>query len=155
MTTRTPAAAAAELALHREVALRLAMFDQRYTRNRRALVEALLEADRPSTIGELLELAPAVPKSTAYRTLTLLGEVGVVRRVSGADDFGRFELSEELSGHHHHHVVCGTCGLVMDVTASPHLEQALEETARAIAVANGFAIEEHRLELLGTCSGCR
>jgi len=47
-------------------------------------------------------------------------EIGVVRRVAGADDHGRFELAEELSGHHHH-LVCARCGKVEDVHPSPRL----------------------------------
>jgi len=141
--------------VHRDVAVRLSRSDQRYTRQRRAIVDALGAIARPATIGELLDAVPGLPPSTAYRNLTVLASAHVVRRVSGADEYGRFELSEELSGEHHHHAVCDVCGLVVDVTASPVLEHALADTARAIALDNGFDVAEHRLELVGRCASCR
>jgi Fe2+ or Zn2+ uptake regulation protein len=141
--------------LHREVALRLAALDQRYTDNRRRLVEALATSDRPLTLTELLRIEPEVPQSSAYRNLTVLAEARVVRRVIGHDDTGRFELAEDLSGHHHHHMVCESCGTVDDVAASPRLERALAEAARAAADESGFEVVDHRIDLIGRCANCR
>ena len=142
-------------ALDRQVSALLATREQRYTSQRRQIVRGLLGLGRPATIGELLDAARGLPISTAYRNLAVLGDANVVRRVSGPDGSARFELSEELSGDHHHHVVCETCGLVLDAAASPALESALAETARLIAEANGFAVTDHRLELVGRCTRCR
>ncbi len=128
---------------------------QRYTAQRRAIVEVLAALGRPATIAELIEASANLPVSTAYRNLSVLSDANVVRRVKGSDDFARFELSEQLSGHHHHHAVCESCGLVIDAAASPRLEAALAETARAIAEANGFDVTDHRLELVGRCTRCR
>jgi Fe2+ or Zn2+ uptake regulation protein len=140
--------------VHEDVSLRLASVDQRYTRLRRVMVEALAAAGRPLTIPELVVSAPGLPQSSAYRNMTALIDVGVVRKVAGADDHGRFELAEELSGHHHH-FVCATCGKVEDVHPSPKLEQALDEAARAVAEEQGYQVAEHQLDLLGLCPECR
>jgi Fe2+ or Zn2+ uptake regulation protein len=139
---------------HRNVALRLARHEQRYTRQRRTMVDALCVIGRPATIGEILAAVPQLPVSTAYRNLTVLAAAGAVRRVNGTDEFGRFELAEGVSGHHHHHAVCSSCGLVIDATSSARLEMALAETARAIAEEDGFDVTDHRLELVGRCSSC-
>jgi Fe2+ or Zn2+ uptake regulation protein len=140
--------------LHEAIGLRLAEVDQRYTPLRRVLVETLADAGRPLSIPEILIAAPSVPQSSAYRNLTGLIDVGVVRRVAGTDDHGRFELAEELSGHHHH-LVCGNCGKVEDVHPSPRLERALGEAARAVAESQGYEVTEHRLDLMGLCPQCR
>ncbi len=140
--------------VHEAVSLRLATVDQRYTHLRRVLVETLAAAARPLTIPEILASAPELPQSSAYRNMTALIDVGVVRRVVGADDHGRFELAEELSGHHHH-FVCATCGKVEDVHPSPKLERALGEAARAVAEEQGYQVTEHELDLLGLCPECR
>jgi len=144
-----------DFALHHQVTLLLAAHEQRYTAQRRAIIGALADLGRPATIGELLETTVGLPLSTAYRNLTVLLDAKAVRRVSGADELGRFELSEALSGQHHHHVVCESCGLVSDAEASPRLEAALAETAKAIAEANDFDVTGHRLELVGLCAACR
>lgn len=141
-------------ALHDTVALRLARLDQRYTRLRQALVGTLSGAGRPLTIPEVLAAHPELPQSSAYRNMTALIEAGIVRRVAGNDDHGRFELAEELSGHHHH-LVCATCGKVDDVAPSPRLERALAEAARAAAEEQGYAVTDHRFDLVGVCPACR
>jgi len=139
---------------HAEVAARLARVDQRYTPARRALVAALANAGRPLSIPELLAATPAIPQSSAYRSVTALIDAKAVRRVAGSDDHGRFELAEDLAGHHHH-LICGGCGQVLDVAASPRLERALAEAARVAEEETGFSVDDHRMDLVGTCRDCR
>jgi Fe2+ or Zn2+ uptake regulation protein len=140
--------------VHDEVGLRLLRCDQRYTRLRRALVETLAGAGRPLTIPEILQSNPGLSQSSAYRNITVLLEAGAARRVAGTDDHGRFELAEDLAGHHHH-LVCSACGKVSDVKASPRLERALDEAARAAAEEDDFDVVEHRFDLVGLCADCR
>lgn len=141
--------------LHAEAARRLAGLDQRYTSSRRALVDALAEAGRPVTIPEVLAGAAGVPQSSAYRNLSVLCEARVARRLAGADDLGRFELAEDLSGDHHHHLVCWSCGNVTDIDAFPRLERALAEAARLAAEETGYEVNDHRIDLEGLCPDCR
>ncbi len=141
--------------LHDQVEARLAAMEQRYTTKRRALVESLLAADRPVTIFEIVSRAGDVPTSSAYRNLTVLCEAGVARRLVGTDDLGRFELAEDLSGHHHHHLVCTGCGTVADVRASTGLERALVDAAKAAASETGFEVNDHRIDMVGRCPACR
>jgi Fe2+ or Zn2+ uptake regulation protein len=128
--------------------------DQRYTPLRRALVDTLSDAARPLTIPELLARRPELPQSTAYRNVTTLIEAGVVRRVAGTADHSRFELTEDLAGHHHH-LVCVECGTVVDVHASPRLERALAEASTAAAAEHSFDVDEHQFDLIGRCADCR
>jgi len=139
---------------HTEAALLLGSADQRYTGSRRALVESLARADRPLSIPEVLASAPGVPQSSAYRNLAVLVDAGVVRRVQGTGDNGRFELAEGLSGDHHHHLICTDCGLVADIASSIELERALEAAARAAAESAKFLVVDHRFDLVGLCADC-
>lgn len=147
--------ASREVELHHQTALRLGAADQRYTTKRQQLVDVLADAGRPLTMSDLLAAAPGVPQSSAYRNLAVLIEAGIVRRVQGVDENGRFELAEDLSGHHHHHLICTTCGGVEDVAATPRLERALAEAGRAAADAVGFQVVDHRIDLVGQCATCR
>ena len=140
-------------AVHEAVAARLAAMDQRYTTKRRALVDLLRAAGRPLTISEIV--AGGAPVSSAYRNVTVLCEAGVARRLVGVDDLGRFELSEDLSGHHHHHLVCHSCGRVADVRASSALEEAMAAATRMAARETGFEVTAHNVELVGRCPTCR
>jgi len=140
--------------IHDAVGVRLVRMDQRYTRLRRLLVDTLASAARPLTIPEIVASTPRLPQSSAYRNITTLMDVGVVRRLPGTDDHGRYELDEELSGHHHH-LVCSHCGRVDDVPASARLERALTEAARAVTDKQGYQVIEHRFDQLGLCPDCR
>jgi Fe2+ or Zn2+ uptake regulation protein len=140
--------------VHTAIGIRLAALDQRYTPLRRTLVETLATSARPLTIPEIVAAAPTLPQSSAYRNVTTLIEAGVVRRVVGNDDHSRFELSEDIAGHHHH-LVCGSCGKVEDVPPSERLERAIGDAARSIADQQGYEVTEHRMELVGLCPDCR
>jgi Fe2+ or Zn2+ uptake regulation protein len=139
--------------LHATAGDRLREGEQRYTSSRRALVEALAAADRPSTIPELLGGRPDLAQSSAYRNLTVLEQVGIVRRVVTGGEHARFELAEDLTGHHHH-LVCGACGTVEDFTVSAALERSLEAALAKVADGTGFQVDHHRLDLVGTCPRC-
>jgi Fe2+ or Zn2+ uptake regulation protein len=140
--------------VHDEAALRLAGVEQRYTPARRALVTTLAGAGRPLSIPEILATNAELPQSSAYRTVTALIDAGVVRRVTGVDDHGRFELTEDLAGHHHH-LACRVCGTVEDIAPSPRLERAMAEAARVVAEEQGYQITGHQFDLVGVCSACR
>ena len=92
--------------------------------------------------------------SSAYRNLLVLEQVGVVHRVVSTDEFARYELAEHLTEHHHHHLICARCGQVADFTVSPELEDTLERALGAAADEAGFAVTDHRLDLVGHCRRC-
>jgi Fe2+ or Zn2+ uptake regulation protein len=140
--------------LHRLVDLRLRAVGQRYTRSRRALVDVLARADRPLTIAQILSRRRKLPQSSAYRNLVALEDADAIRRVvSGSDQTSRFELAEDLIGHHHH-LVCSSCGAVEDFPPTRQLEQVMDRTMRDVARSSRFAPETHHVQLRGLCSSC-
>ena len=141
--------------LHDAVAERLRHADQRYTTGRRALIDLLAEAARPSTIPELLDGRPTLAQSSVYRNLAVLEGAEVVHRVHGTDEYARYELAEDLTDHHHHHLICATCGTVTDFTVASARERPLEQAMARVASDTGFRPEHHRLDLVGVCSTCR
>lgn len=138
--------------LHHAIAARLQADGQRYTSGRRRLVSALVAAGRPLTAAEVLADAE-LAQSSAYRNLAVLEEAGVVHRLVTADDTARFELSEDLTGHHHH-LMCSVCGEVVDIEVPPGLEEQITELADEAGRRHGFRVEHHRLDLLGVCTRC-
>lgn len=139
--------------VHEIVAEQLRSVDQRYTRNRREIVQILVGSERPLSITELLAHSETLPQSSAYRNLARLEEAGVVVRVAAADEFARYELSEDLTGHHHH-LICTECGDVADFTLPEPVEHALESALAEAAGLVGFAGRHHRLDVVGHCSAC-
>jgi Fur family transcriptional regulator, ferric uptake regulator len=125
----------------------------RYTSSRRALVAALRDAGQPLTIPQLVAAAQGVPQSSVYRNLAIFNEAGVVHRMPGTDDFARYELAEELMGHHHH-LVCSNCGTVEDIVLPEGMEHELEQVLQRVATQRGFSLTSHRLDVLGECTTC-
>ena len=140
--------------LHSVVERRLRLIDQRYTTGRRAIVDLLVSAGHPVTIGDIAERLPGLPRSSAYRHLTDLHSAGLIRRVTANDEFTRVELAEDLT-EHHHHLLCVSCGKVIDVTLPAGFEQQAAAAISALADAEGFQAHSHRLDVLGMCSACR
>jgi Fur family ferric uptake transcriptional regulator len=139
--------------LHQAIALRLKVGDGRYTRPRRELIDVLLAAGKPVTAEEILERAPQLPLSTVYRNLAVFEETGLVHRVAGHGEFGRFELAEEFVGHHHH-FACASCGVITDVELPDDLEVELERVLAKLAQRRAFTIGSHRLDVVGRCAAC-
>lgn len=139
--------------LHRLIETRLRRVDQRYTSGRRALVDLLIKEGRPVSIGDIADALPELPRSSAYRHLVDLQSAGVVRRIATSDEFARFELDEHLT-EHHHHLICTTCGQVLDVTPSTAFERTVSRQLAGMAAAHGFEPSSHQVDVLGTCTGC-
>jgi Fe2+ or Zn2+ uptake regulation protein len=140
--------------VHVEVEARLRHLDQRYTRGRRAIVDLLVSAGRPVSIGDVAEGLPELPLSSAYRHLADLQIAALVRRVAANDEFARFELAEDLT-EHHHHLHCVSCGTVIDFTPSATFERNVTQAVDQLAESQGFQPHGHRLDVLGLCADCQ
>lgn len=139
--------------LHADVADRLRTVGQRFTANRRAVVDVLERAERPLTIAEILDGSDGLARSSVYRNLVVLEEAGAVRRVVTEHEYARYELTEDLTDHHHH-LVCVRCGAVEDVRAGEALERSMRQAIADIDEATGFHTQHHRLDLVGLCRRC-
>ena len=139
--------------LHEVAAARLRRDAQRYTSGRRRLVDVLEGAAGPLTLPEVITSDPGLAQSSAYRNLRLLEQAGVVHRIVTSDDHARYELAEDLT-EHHHHLICRSCGRVDDFTVTPDLEAELERALTTAARRHRYAVDHHRLDLIGTCATC-
>jgi Fur family ferric uptake transcriptional regulator len=141
--------------LHATVARRLRLDGQRYTAQRRALVDVLDATDAPLTLPQLLERSTGLAQSSAYRNLAVLERAGVAHRIVTTGDHARWELSEDLTEHHHHHLICTGCGDVTDFTVPKDVERRIDSALAHVASDAGFDAAQHRLDLVGLCARCR
>ena len=139
--------------LHAAAAGRLRAVDQRYTSGRRELIDVLASVGRPATIPELLHVQPRLTQSSAYRNLAMLEELGIVQKVVSSDDRARYELAEDLMGHHHH-MICVGCGRVDDFVVSTQAERGLASALKRAVSDTGFRPSGHRLDVVGLCPTC-
>ncbi|WP_320672589.1 Fur family transcriptional regulator [Patulibacter defluvii] len=89
-----------------------------------------------------------VGDATVYRTLNLLGELGLVQPFDPGDRVMRFELVLP-SGEHHHHAVCERCGATVAFE-----DEGLEQAIARVADRTGYRIDAHDLVLRGACPDC-
>lgn len=121
---------------------RLRRSGHKTTPQRMAVVRALCE-DQHQSLDELRARCPEVGLVTVYRTLDLLSELGLVRRMD-LGDRPRYEIAER----HHHHLICESCGLISEFEDCPLDQRVLSRTSP------GFQVTAHSLEVYGHCAGC-
>ncbi len=122
----------------------------RATPQRRMVADAVAELGHatPEQVCERVQaLAPALSRSTVYRALDLLEELGVVTHTHLSHGASTYHLA----GHADHlHLVCRDCGAVEEAELS--LAAELDERVRAV---HGFTCDMAHLSLHGLCRRCR
>ncbi len=122
----------------------------RLTAPRRAALRAVMSLERHFGLPELKRrmAGAGAHRATLYRTLPLLEEAGIIRRVREELDHWHYE---HLVGHaHHDHLLCVGCGRVIEV-ASPAIEREQKRLCRR----HGFAETSHSFIVRGLCAACR
>lgn len=133
---------------------RLRRVHQRYTSQRREIIGVLAKFGHPLTTQEIREHSSDLAQSSVYRNLVVLEEFRIVTKVVTNGEIGRYELAEDITGHHHH-LICSQCGAVRDVVVPPTLELDIDRALSSLARREGFALEHHRLDVFGRCTECR
>jgi Fur family ferric uptake transcriptional regulator len=86
-----------------------------------------------------------ISQATVYRTLKLLQDAGLVKAHYFDDNEAVFEINQE----HHDHLICETCGQIVEFENSQ-----IEALQESVAKKHGFKLTRHRMELYGICSHC-
>lgn len=122
----------------------------RMTKPRLAVVQVLLENDEGLSPDEIhsqgRELYARLGLVTVYRTLELLDELGVVRRVHSGGRCHRYASARP----DRHYLICQRCQRVLEFPCG-----GLESLIEGVGARSGFAITEHLLELRGICPDCQ
>lgn len=135
-----------------DLADRLRRGARKLTGPRQLVIESLRRGRHPQTPKEIhARLAGhSCDLATVYRSLKVLGDLGMVQRFDFGDGVARFELVAEGEDGHHHHLICTRCGRVVELD-----ECFLDEIEGRIAAANGFRAVTHKLEFFGLCPACQ
>ncbi|MEI7464917.1 MAG: transcriptional repressor [Burkholderiales bacterium] len=149
---------------------------ERHTRQRQAVVDALIRSGQALSPQDLLEQAkaavPTLNLSTVYRQIKGLQDAGQIVRVELPGQPPRFEMAanakvpaavvHEHAAHakagrmplviadapsqHHHHFHCTACDRVFPIHACPGPMNDLAPP--------GFEVQHHDLTLRGRCASC-
>jgi Fur family ferric uptake transcriptional regulator len=131
---------------------RLADAGFRITAPRRAVIAVLRRAEAPLSPQDILEHGgahhPRLGLTTVYRTLALLQELDLVRKVHRADGCHGYVAA---SPGHRHHVVCRRCGRTVEFPGFEDLAAMIAQVERTTA----YRVENHLLQLSGLCPRCQ
>ncbi len=133
---------------------------RRWTVPREDIFNLLIETQQHLSIKEIYAiLSPSKPDiglTTVYRTLDLLNRAGLVRKINTGDGQVRFEYKRGDHSDHHHHLICTTCGKILNYRDFEQEELDLvRKTEEILTNKHGFLIRDHNIEFFGLCEDCR
>ena len=124
------------------------------TNPRLLVIEELLSIKKPITIEDLqIKLKDKVAVSTLYRVISDLKSINILEEITSPDNITMVELSL-IDATHHHHMFCENCGDVIDIELSEEFENKLDNEIKALENKLQVKINDHGLELLGSCKAC-
>ena len=132
-----------------KVAEQLRRASLRVTKPRIAVVDAverLPHADTESVIAAVRERLPEVSHQAVYDSLRVLSELGVLRRIQPAGSVARYETRV---GDNHHHLVCRSCGAVVDIDCALGQAPCLTPSQT-----HGYRLDEAEVIYWGACPAC-
>ena len=109
-------------------------------------VHAHPHADTETIFGAVRTGLPEVSRQAVYDVLNALTAVGLVRRIQPAGSVARYE---SRVGDNHHHVVCRSCGVIVDVDCAIGEAPCLTPSDH-----NGFLLDEAEVIYWGLCPDC-
>jgi Fur family transcriptional regulator, stress-responsive regulator len=121
----------------------------RVTRPRVAVlgaVHAHPHADTTSIVGWVREDLGDVSPQAVYDGLRVLTDAGLVRRIQPQGSVARYEARV---GDNHHHLLCRSCGTIVDVDCAVGSAPCL-----TAAEDQGFVIDEAEVVYWGVCPDC-
>lgn len=126
----------------------LATKGMRLTPERRQIAEEVFSDHEHFDADQLaLRLRPG-SRPTMYRTLSLLVDGGLLRKVASRPNGGAV-YEHDYGYPEHDHLICNQCGKLIEFPAVD-VSQIVDEAA----LQHGFRVEGHRLEVYGVCSEC-
>ena len=124
------------------------------TNPRLLVIEELLSIKKPIAIEDLqIKLKDKVAVSTLYRVISDLKSINILEEITSPDNITMVELSL-VDTTHHHHMFCENCGDVIDIELSEEFENKLDNEIKALENKLQVKINDHGLELLGSCKTC-
>lgn len=129
----------------------LKSLDLKITESRKALLEILSQSSKPvdaeNIKKRLKEKNISADQATIYRILKTFSEKNIVHKIALEEGKTHYELTDRP---HHHHIVCTSCGTILDIE-----ECGIESIEREIEKKTGFTVLSHSFELFGKCLKCK
>lgn len=135
---------------------RLQQHQHKLTKQRSMVLDVFVEHPGEHLSAEdvydvLHKKAVDIGLATIYRSLELLAELAILKKMEFGDGCSRYEISStDSDAHQHHHLICLSCGKIREVA-----DDLLDELENDVAQKSGFKITDHQVKLFGYCKECQ
>lgn len=133
-----------------EMALALRHAGYRLTLPRLAVLQVLQQSDEQLNPMDIYERGRAIYSRlglvTVYRTLDILDELGIARRVHTEGDCHGFARAQD----ERHYLICRRCHRVADFPCD-----GLADLIAQVQQLTGYRVDAHLVELTGLCPTCQ
>jgi len=136
-------------------------YGYRITKGREAIMNVLADAKEHLSAEDIYikvyAAYPAIGLTSVYRTLEVFVSTGLVYKFDFGDGRARYEIAEGRRGEaHHHHLVCRSCGRIIDYADFMDEELALlKKTEAELSKKYNFTIINLLIQFYGFCNKCK
>jgi len=119
---------------------------------REEIFDTFMKTKNHPTIDRLYDVIrkkyPKIGLATVYRTMRVICDADLARKVDFGDRVRRFE--HKYKRHKHYHLICTKCGRVIEVK-SPEIER----LQKKLAGQYDFIATKNTMKIFGICSRCQ
>jgi len=125
--------------------------DQRYTTQRKEIVNAIINKKDHFEIDEFISevhlQGQRLARATVYRTVKQLLDAKLIQKIDAGNGRIYYEYNETLQ--HHDHIICNQCGKILEIK-NDRIEEAIKVECKKLQ----FQSEYRSLHIYGTCKEC-
>lgn len=140
--------------IYEEIRKKLKIAGYKLTPQREVTVETLIENKNELLTAEEIFIKvkdknSSIGLATVYRTLDMLCELEVVKKIPFKDGMSRFDFMEIENGTQSYYLLCQSCGSSTEIK-----EAILQDETQRIEQEHYFKINSHNLTFHGICKDC-
>jgi len=113
----------------------------------REVYTTTIHFDAEELVQRIMASGSPVSRATVYRTLEVLEECGLVKKIRQTDT--RHHYEKTLGTEHHDHLFCETCGKVIEFR-----NEEIERLQDEVCLQFGFQPRFHTHQIYGLCKEC-
>ncbi len=118
----------------------------RITPQRLLILKTIMASEGHPTAEDIHQSIPYTSLTTIYNNLKLFVKLGIINELPYGSALSKYELNHSK----HYHIICKTCGEIVDFNY-PNLQE-IEQLASKLT---NFIISHHHFEVYGICPTCQ
>ncbi|WP_017726336.1 Fur family transcriptional regulator [Halalkalibacterium ligniniphilum] len=118
----------------------------RITPQRILILKTIISLKNHPSAEDIHRELPYISLATIYNNIKLFVKLGILNELPYGNGISKFELFKS----NHYHVICESCGKIVDFNY-PNLKE-VEQVASKLT---NYHIHNHKLQIYGLCSECK